>query len=244
MNPIAIAFFLLASIASSAGAQNSRDLIEASLRKHALPSHVYEEQALLMTDRHGKLTVRTVRSYMLRDDHGSRNLKVIETPADAKGAAIYIVRDFQGREHRGLAATSPAFGSNFTIADLEAEQTSDFRYELEGDQVLDRVRHHVLRAVPVDESVVRRTGYHQRRLYLRKDNLFISRIEYQDRHGRQIRRQTFRDPSPDDSGAWRPRMVLMEDLRDGERTLLKVEHRVHSSDYVPAGIFAGLRTIQ
>jgi hypothetical protein len=36
-------------------------------------------------------------------------------------------------------------------------------------------------------------------------------------------------------------MMLMEDLRDGRRTLLKVERRVHSADYVPPGVFEGLQ---
>jgi hypothetical protein len=84
-------------------------------------------------------------------------------------------------------------------------------------------------------------GYHERRIYLRKDNLFVSRIDYRDRDGREARRQTFRDPRPDESGAWRAGMVLMEDLRNGGRSLLKVERRVHSADYVPAAVFAGLQ---
>lgn len=216
-------------------AQSGQELIEASMHRYALPPHVYEEQALVMTDRQGRQTVRTLRSYTVLDDAGSRNLRVIETPLDAKGTSLYI-----GKGRQGPAATSPAFGSNFTIADLEAEQPKDFRYERDGDQVLGRVAHYVLRAIPADESVVRRTGYQERRIYLRKDNLFVSRIDYRDGEGRQIRRQTFRDPVPDDAGAWRPQMILMEDLRDGGRSLIKVERRVHSSDYVPAAVFAGL----
>lgn len=238
----AVVLVLLCAVAGSALAQNGRDLIEASLGRHALPSHVYEEQALVMTDRQGKHTVRTLRSYTVRDDGGVRNLRVIETPMDTKGTSLFIERDPQGRALRGAVPTSPAFGSNFIIADLEPEQTKDFRYERDGDEVLGRVAHHVLRAVPVDQDVARRTGYHERRIYLRKDNLFISRIDYLDRDGRQARRQTFRDPLPDDSGIWRARMILMENLRDGERSLIKVERRVHSSDYVPATVFAGLRT--
>jgi hypothetical protein len=77
-------------------------------------------------------------------------------------------------------------------------------------------------------------------IYLRKDNLFVSRIDYHDREGRPARRQSFRDPIPDESGIWRAGMVLMEDLRDGRRTLLKIERRVHSADYVPAAVFARL----
>ena len=59
-----------------------------------------------------------------------------------------------------------------------------------------------------DERVARATGYSERRLYLRRDNLFVSRIDYFDRQGRLAKRQTFRDPRPDASGAWRAGMIL------------------------------------
>jgi len=48
-----------------------------------------------------------------------------------------------------------------------------------------------------------------------------------------------RDPRPEESGAWRANMILMEDLVDGRRSLLKTERRAHSPDYVPADVFAG-----
>jgi hypothetical protein len=166
---------------------------------------------------------------------------VIETPDDARGTAIYVLRDAEGASRHGPAPSSPVFGSSFAVADLEDERMGDFRYQLEGDHDLERVAHFVLRATPADAAVARRTGYHERRIYLRKDNLFVSRIDYRDREGRVVRRQTFRDPRPDASGAWLPGMVLMEDLRDGTRALLKVERRVHSADYVPMTVFAEQR---
>jgi hypothetical protein len=232
---------VLAGLAAGAQAEGGRDLIEESLRRHAPPAHVYEEQALVMTDHQGLISVRTARYYAVRDESGSRKLRVIDTPAEAKGTAIFIVRDAGGASRTGAAATATVFGSNFSVADLDGEQIRDFHYEREGDHDIDRVAHHVLRAVPVGEAVVRRMGYHERRIYLRKDNLFVSRIDYRDRDGREARRQTFRDPRPDESGAWRAGMVLMEDLRNGGRSLLKVERRVHSADYVPAAVFAGLQ---
>jgi hypothetical protein len=48
-----------------AGPENGLALMTASLLRHAPAAHVYEEQALLMTDRQGKVTLRTLRSYTL-----------------------------------------------------------------------------------------------------------------------------------------------------------------------------------
>ena len=244
MKQLCVAFFLaLACLGAQAGSESGRELIEESLRRHAQPAYVYQEQALVLTDRQGRHTVRTMRYYARHDEHGSRKLLVIETPAESKGTSIFINRDARDGMRRGAAGSSPVFGSNFSVADLEEEQAREFRYERDADQDLGMVPHYVLRAFPADESAARSAGYHERRIYLRKDNLFISRIDYRDREDRLARRQTMRDPSPDESGAWRAGMLLMEDLRDERRTLLKVERRVHSPDYVPAAVFAGLSAL-
>ncbi len=241
MKPAALALLLLtACLATTARSQSGRELIEESLRRHAPPASVYEEQTLVLTDSQGHYTVRTARRYARHDANGNTDLLVMETPAESKGTAIYVARAATGGTRRGTAASSPVFGSNFSVSDLEAEQVRNFTYERDDDHDLDRVPHFVLRVLPADEAVAWATEYRERRIYLRKDNLFISRIDYRDSEGRLARRQTFRDPQPDESGVWRPGMILMEDLRDGRRTLLKVERRVHSPDYVPAAVFAGI----
>lgn len=227
----------LACLAGGAAAADGRALIEESLRRHAPPPDVYEAQALVLSDRQGQLGVRTMSYYARRDATGGRSLRVIETPAESKGSAIYVGRDAPDGRRRGAAASAPVFGSDFAVADLEAEQVQDFKYQREADHDLDRVPHHALRAVPASEAVANATNYHERRLYLRKDNLFITRIEYKDRQGRLARRLTFRDPQAEESGAWRASMILMEDLVQGRRSLLKTERRALSAEYVPAGVF-------
>ena len=232
--------FVLACLGAEAGSQSGGELMEESLRRHAQPAHVYQEQAMVLSDRLGRRSVRTMRYYAQHDQDTSRSLLVIETPSESKGTAIFISRGAYGGLRHGPAASSPVFGSNFSVGDLEAEQPRDFRYERDDNQDIDLVPHYVLRAFPADASAARSTGYRERKIYLRRDNLFVSRIDYHDREGRLAKRQTFRDPSPDESGAWRAGMILMEDQRDGRRSLLKIERRVHSSDYVPADVFAGL----
>lgn len=242
MRAARLALLLLAgSCALSAGAVDGRELIDRTLRRHAQPAYVYEEQTLILSDSLRQHTVRTVRYYARRDASGSRRLLLIDTPAELRGVSVFVARDARGGSRRGPAASSPLFGSDFSIADFEGEQPQDFLYETEDSQDLDRVSHHVVRATPRDEGVGRSTGYGVRRIFLRKDNLFTSRIDYLDREGRAVKRQTFRDPRPDESGAWRAGMILTEDLVDSRRSLVKVERRVHSADYVPETIFAGLR---
>ncbi len=230
--------FILAS-AGVASELNGPALVAQSLQRHAPPNDVFEEHAMIMTDRLGHYSLRTTRYYAQRDDTASRQLYLVEFPAELKGAALRVDRNNNDGSRRGPAPSTPVFGSNFLVADLEGERSGDFRYVREGDLVLERIPHFVVRAEPTTESVTRATGYHDRRIYLRKDNLFVSRIEYFDAKGRLARRLAFRDPRPDALGIWRAAMMLMEDMRDGRRTLLKVERRVHSPDYIPAGVLDG-----
>lgn len=232
---------LLLCMAQVALAQDARALIESSLRRHAPPAHVYQEQTLIVTDNLGHHTIRTARFYGRNDRTGARRLLVIETPMDLRGAAVFVERDAQGVRLRGPDASGAMFGMDYSVADFEGEQPADFVYAMEESQDLDRESHHVLRASPKDDAVRRATGYGVRRLFLRKDNLFVTRIDFLDRQGKVAKRRTFRDPRPDESGAWRAGMILTEDLREERRTLIKVERRVHSADYVPDKVFAGLR---
>lgn len=231
----------LMGTAAGALAQTGLELVQASLRRQAPPPYVYEERVLLLIDTLGQHTVRTARYYSRQDDAGMRRLMVIDTPKELRGIRVEVSRAADGGARRGSVASSPVFGSDYTVADFEGEQPQDFTYEREDNQELERVTHYVVRAAPKDESVSRATGYGERRIFLRKDNLFVSRIDYLDRLGRPARRLTFKDPRPDDTGAWRPGMTLTEDLREDRRTLLKVERRVHSADYVPADVFGGAK---
>lgn len=227
-------------------AADARSLVEESLRRHAVAPYLYEELTLLSSDAAGRYTVRSARHYVRARDGRLDRLLVIDTPQEARGTALLVRRDAGGAVQRDVvlpalaavpsggadevAPSGPLFGTDFALGDLDEENPAEFRYEAEGETDIDRVPHYVVRAVP------RAADGTERRLYLRKDNLFVSRIEHVDRQGRAARRQSFRDPRAHD-GAWRAAMVLMENLRDGHRTLIKVERRVHSADYVPAEVF-------
>ena len=242
-----LALFCALLIPCLCAAADARGLVEASLRRHGGAPHLYEELTLLSSDAAGRYTVRTARHYVRMRGGALQRLLVIDTPHDARGSALLVRRDAGGALQRdvvlpalvsrregkaeAVAPDGPLFGTDFMLADIEEEMPDDFRYEAEGETDIDRVPHFVVRALP------REGAGPQRRLYLRKDNLFVSRIDYGDGHGRPARRQSFRDPRAHESGAWRAAMVLMENLRDGHRTLLKVERRVHSADYVPDDVF-------
>lgn len=202
-------------------AQDGRTLMELAQQRYTPPPQVYQELALVMSDAQERYSVRTFRHYGRQGKH----LLVVETPADLQGVRIHLNQTQTGEER--TAPASPILGSNFQVGDFAAEAFDAYDYVRRDNEPLDRQPHYIVEALP------RQPGLSARRLYLRQDNLFISRIDYRDSAGKPERRQTFRDPRPDEAGIWRAGMILMEDLRDGRRSLLKVERRIHSSDYPP-----------
>ncbi len=243
-----------ACAAADANPGAGRALVEEALGRHAQAPYVYEELTLVLSDAAGQRRVRTARQYRRSEPDGSaRRLLVFDSPADVRGTAL-LLRYAAGQPARrsvylpalgrelGFGADGEAagrvFGTDFSMADLEGERLQDFDYVREADRDLERVPHYTVRARPRNEAVARATGYAERRIFLRKDNRFVSRIDYFDRQGRIARRQTFRDPRGDGDGAWRAGMILMKDYRAHHSTLIKVERRVQSADYVPAELFA------
>lgn len=209
--------------ASIVQAQDGRALVTESLRRHAPPSFVTQELALVMSDREGRFSVRTFRHVGQQGQHAL----VVETPPDLRGATIRLDND----RADGDTLASPILGSDFLIGDFAREALDAHDYRRLADEIFGRQPHYVIDALPRHSHAV------QRRLYLRQDNLFVTRIDYRDADGNLRRRQSFRDPRPDESGVWRPGMILIEDMRDGRRSLLKVERRVHVSD-APQGNLA------
>lgn len=250
----ALAALAIAAPGRATADDAARAMMEASLARHAPPPHVYEELTLVLRNAAGERRVRTARHYLRTEPDGSsRRMLVFDSPADLRGTALVVQTGTAGEPARrslvlpalghalgygdGAETAAMVFGTDFSVADFEDERPQDFRYKREADRDIDRVLHHVLRAKPKDAAIARATGYADRRIFLRKDSLFVTRIDYFNRHGALARQQTFRDPRPDGAGRWRPSMVLMEDLRQRQSTLIKVDRRVHSADYVPAELF-------
>lgn len=198
---------------------DGRSLVEAALHRYALPPFVYEELALVISDAQGRFSLRTLQHHLTRGAHQL----VVVTPADLRGTRLPL-----GSAAAATGGDSPLFGSDFLLADLLPEQPAGQDYQRVDLQYIDRLPHHVVAARPSAGA----GGGDERRLYLRQDNLFLSRIDYLDAHGELLRRQSFRDPRPDERGIWRPGMILMEDLRKHHRSLLKVERRIHAQEAI------------
>ena len=208
---------------------------------------------MILSDPAGESAVRRIRWFERHEPDGSsRLLLMFVAPADVRGAAVLVSRDSLGAMRGEIylpalgrpldlpAATAgamPLVGSDFRLADLLRGAPRDFTYTREADAEIDRSMYYVARATPV-KGAEQRTGGGSRRHYVRKGDYFLVRTDFHDVRGALARRQSFRDPRQVEPGVWQADMILMEDFGEKHRTLLKIERRVFSPEFVPAEIFS------
>lgn len=227
-------------------------IMQESHRRHEQFPYVYEEQTMVLSDASGKREVRKCRRFSRAEEDGSfKFLLVFDDPEEIRGVALLAVRNPDGTVERGVYL--PAFGdtlkrstgedpghflgTDFAVEDLTPDVREEYRYVRAPDRVLEDTALFVVEAYPVSAEVERATGYGLRRHLLRKDNFVIIQTDYFDRRLRFRKRLTRHDIKPVNAASWRANMIVVNDEREQHRTLLKVDRRVYSRDYVPAEIF-------
>lgn len=228
-------------------------IMDEVFKRHELFPYVFEKQTMIMMDRAGNRDVRKMRRFSRVEKDGTvKYLLVFDNPAEIRGVALLAIRQHSGREKSGIylpafgkelksnageSRSSYFLGTDFAIADLTAEVLSDFRYVRMADQKIAKIAYFVIEAFPQGEEIERTTGYSLRRHFIRQDNFFIVRTDYFDRRGRFFKRQTLHDLKRVDGDMWRANMILMENYKERHKTLIKINQRVFSHDYVPPEMF-------
>lgn len=252
--PLAALAVLCAAVPASVLAAPDGSGIMDRVRSHRPQACcVYQELTLIQSNAAGERDVRRIRWFERHEpDGGSRLLLVFVSPAEVRGAAVLVMRDAPGVARGEVylpalgrpldlaaktAGATPLAGSDFRLADLLYEAPRDFTYTREADAEIERSMHYVIRATPVKDAAPR-TGGGSRSHYVRKSDYFLVRTDFHDLQGALARRQSFRDPRQVEPRIWQADMILMENYSERHRTLLKVERRVYSPEYVPAEIFS------
>jgi hypothetical protein len=244
---------LAAAPASALAAPDGAAIMEQVRAHRPQACCIYQELTMILSEPAGESGVRRIRWFERHEPGGgSRLLLVFVAPADVRGAAVLVTREAPGAPRGEVylpalgrpldlaARTAGAMslvGSDFKLADLFRGAPRDFTYAREADAEIDRSMHYVVLATPVPGAGPR-AGGGPRRHFVRKSDHFLVRTDFHDVQGVLARRQTFRDPRQVEPGVWQADMILMEDFGERHRTLLKVERRVFSPDYVPAEIFS------
>lgn len=262
-----MALLLLVCVAGSARAQDTPDkpapiapemdgaaIMAEHLRRHEQFPYVYEQQTMVLVDAAGKRQVRRVRRYMrVEEDLAVKFLLVFMEPSEIRGVALLALRDAQGQTRNmvylpafggemkqpvGDGRTGAFLGTDFAVEDLTPELPSEFDYVRVGIRHREGVDYFIVDATPRPGALGQTTGYGRRQHQVRTDNFLIVRTDYFDRNERFLKRLTYHDLRRVYGESWRANMLIMDHHRDTHRTLLKVDRRVYSRDYVPAKMFA------
>ncbi|MCB1646872.1 MAG: outer membrane lipoprotein-sorting protein [Pseudomonadales bacterium] len=237
---------------------DGRTLMEAVYQRHHHYPFVYEEQSMVLLDARGNRDTQKLQRYSRAEASGAiRFLLVLMSPTDVEGVALLAERTSEGElsEKIFLPAFDQMFisnagtgsdqqmpggaflGTDFTIESLAGEVLADYQYIRRTDQVQEDVPYYVIDVFPGAADDRRLRGYPLRRHYIRQDNLYLTRTDYYNDLGRLVRQKTEHDLVPVVGDMWRANMVLMESFEDNHKSLLKVDERVFSEDYVPADVF-------
>lgn len=258
---------LLMLVASSLSAQehagqdyeqaDGLELMQEVYKRHQQFAYIYEEQSMVMMDSNGHRDTRKVRRYSRVEEDGSvKYLLLFDSPDEISGVALLANRDTQGMIQKFIYL--PAFGeqlienvssgrdgkflgTDFSIENLAGEVLDDYVYVRRPDKKSQDIEYFVIdvyqRENGVDETLLSTNTQVNRRHFICKDNFYITRTDYFDARGNVYKKQSQHDLKPVDGKMWRANMILMENIREQHQTLIKIDRRVFSRDYVSEDIF-------
>lgn len=221
--------------------------------RHELFPYIFEEQTIILMDRAGKRETRKLRRYSRTSEDGTLSyLLVFDTPSEIQGVAVLGVCYRSGLNESSIylpalgkmtksgsadSRKSYFLGTDFTIEDLIGEFMSNFRYVRVKDRKIDNINCYVVNAYSQEEFSETNTNYSERQHFIRKDNNLIIRTDYFDFHHHLMKRQTHSDLTNVNGDMWRGNMILMDNHREQHKSLIKINRRVFSHDYVPTELF-------
>jgi len=233
------------------------EIMQEIHKRHQQYAFIYEEQSMVMIDRNGDRDTRSVKRYSRVEDDGTvKFLLLFDSPDEISGVALLASRDASGNTKKYVYL--PAFGeqliesvssgldgkflgTDFSIESLTGEVLDDYVYVRRLDKKINEAEYFVIdvyrvkeefaeNMLPTDKQAIRRHS-------VSKNNFYITKTEYFDNQGRVYKEQTHHDLRPVDGEMWRADMILMEDSKEHHRSLIKINRRVFSQDYVSTEIF-------
>ena len=235
------------------------DIMDQVFKRHLLFPYVYEEQTLVLTDNKGNKDVKKTRRFSRVETDGTlKYLLVFDNPKEVRGVALGITRGPKGIVQTRIylpALGEPIssdlkknngrdfMGTDFSIEEL-VETQSDVIYTRKADHPMSKQEKDNCFVVEASCVVASPTaeknnpaGYSICRHYIRQDNFFIVRTDFFDHGHRLVKRLTHHDLKQIDKKMWQGNMLLMENIRDQHTTLIKIDRRILSQDYVPPHLF-------
>ena len=233
------------------------EIMQEVHKRHQQFAFVYEEQSMVMIDRNGNRDTRKVKRYSRVEDDGTvKFLLIFDSPEEISGVALLASRDASGKTIKHVYL--PAFGeqliesvssgldgkflgTDFSIESITGEVLDDYIYVRRTDKKINNVEYFVVDVYRMEEgytdNMLPTEKQALRRHSISKNNFYIIKTEYFDKQGRVYKKQSHHDLRAVDGDMWRADMILMEDSKEHHQSLIKINRRIFSRDYVSAEIF-------
>jgi hypothetical protein len=221
----------LSIFAVRAQAQDARQIVTEVEKRSSAQSQHYEG-VLQVIDSKGK-TSEKQWTYDRIGSHGNSKACIrFTTPAEVKGVALLIVNHPDrssdqwmwtpaiNRERRIATQDRRTrfFGTDFSFEDLEERNVDQYEYSMKGEEVIDGVLCWKIESTP---RAGKTSQYTSSLLWVQKTTYAYARIEnYSD--GKLVRRLRYNDLDQV-QGIWTAKLMEMEDLGRGSKTILKLE---------------------
>ena len=236
----------------AAGFWNGLQLMQEVQRRQRQYPYVYEEHSIIQVDGMGQRDTRQARLYSRLEDNGElRILYIFEAPQEIKGVTLIATRKPDGETDTAmyLPALGDRFiesswagsggnflGTDFSVEDLTAENLKDYEYVRRDDNKIDGVDYFIVDVFHAGRNP--EFNIPLKRHYIRQDIFFITRTDYFDMQGRLSRQMTKYDLKQLDDEMWRAGITIMENKKLNHQSIIKVDRRVFSVDYVPEEMFS------
>ncbi len=224
-----LAAMLFAAV--TAAAQDARGIIEEVQKRSRAASERYEGTLRVINAR-GKVTEKRWRYDRLGSHGSSKTVLRFLAPAEVRGVALLVLNHPERssdqwmwtpalQRERRIALQDRRtrfFGTDFSFEDLEERDVDQYHYRMDGEEALGGVACWRIESRPRQSKI---SQYDRSLLWVRKDHYVFWRIDNFSR-GALLRRVAYSDLE-NVQGLWTARTIEMADLRQGSRTVLKLE---------------------
>jgi hypothetical protein len=124
-------------------------------------------------------------------------------------------------------------GTDYTFEDLASESRDKFDYQRLSDEELDSAKNFVIKAIVIDSTLKKETGYSFRKLWITQDNFQVVRVDFYDKRERLLKRQLNLDFVNIEGQLWRANKIIMAHFNNRHKTVTTIIRRSFEESAVP-----------
>jgi hypothetical protein len=193
-----------------------------------------------LTNKDGATRVRQTTGATRLHANGIDNMRLVRflSPADIKGTATLLLEHSGADDDmwvylpalgkvRRLSASNKKdsfVGTDFSYGDVIGHQPQEWSHQIVREEAIDGAACYVIESTPMNDNVLKNTGYSKRVSWVRKDNFVLARADFMDVSGQPLKRIFFSNiQQVGSTGRWQPMLSEAENLQTGHRTRIQFE---------------------